>query len=549
MNKVQKSKFASIILIICLFAASSGILIAISAPASLSYTTTIEPGSLTKIRGYYAFKDGSTYYAINGTTGALYDSGTNASDVYNNCTTILHDNDGGVLHFLGATTYTFDTPLYQGDKTTIEGEGWGTELETSGEYAVIDTRDNEVNSYMMLRDIQIDGNFRTNTNSSGVIWRGAYMSIISDVRIIDCNIYGLAMIRSTDTTKHCHDNAIYNVFILNFNGTGFYAYGGFADARIDSMNVGTQTGSDYCIYFGGSSGAGVFLSNIHYWADPPASGGFIGTQPEGIHITSSCFRMQLQNIHGGGENITYGLRIRGYNNKLTTWNCVKTKTAGIYLDGTGGGAHGNIITGIHHTRPYGYAVLLDGYNNILQGGTFEDCRSNTFYFDGEENTTVSGMNIKDADGRAFYAISPSDYLTITNNVVYNCDENGIYLSGVDNGIVSNNLVKNNTKHGISLYQSHMWSVTGNHVSWNSKGTANYDGILISESDNNTLTGNVCHDNGRNQIHVDTFLAEFNVIIGNTAITGDGTGNLVVDDATNIYQIVTFNQTFPLNHVG
>jgi len=64
-------------LVIAAFVGSGGLTYA--ATASLSFTTTIESGSMVETASYVVFRDGSTYFAKNGTTGAIDYSGTNAS--------------------------------------------------------------------------------------------------------------------------------------------------------------------------------------------------------------------------------------------------------------------------------------------------------------------------------------------------------------------------------------------------------------------------------------------------------------------------------------
>lgn len=66
---------------ICLLIASGSISITVYAATHPSWTTTIETGSMIDMASYVIFKDGSTYFAKNGTTGVIEFSGTNASQI------------------------------------------------------------------------------------------------------------------------------------------------------------------------------------------------------------------------------------------------------------------------------------------------------------------------------------------------------------------------------------------------------------------------------------------------------------------------------------
>lgn len=87
-----------------------------AATASLSFATTIEGGSLVESASYVVFKDGSTYFAKNGTTGAIDYSGTNASEIINN---VWQPNTRILLK---AGIYVLTTKLSAQNNSVLEGE-------------------------------------------------------------------------------------------------------------------------------------------------------------------------------------------------------------------------------------------------------------------------------------------------------------------------------------------------------------------------------------------------------------------------------------------
>jgi len=96
-------------LVIAAFVGSGALTYA--ATASLSFTTTIEGGSLVESASYVVFKDGSTYFAKNGTTGAIDYSGTNASEIINNVITVLYGTTSGGSILLKAGRYVIDSEI------------------------------------------------------------------------------------------------------------------------------------------------------------------------------------------------------------------------------------------------------------------------------------------------------------------------------------------------------------------------------------------------------------------------------------------------------
>jgi len=86
---------------------------------SLSYTTVIQEGSMVTEASYIIFKDGTTYYARNGKTGAISYSGTNCSAVVESA----YNSDPSLIHFSSGMFYFTHGIIIEDSNVNFEGEG------------------------------------------------------------------------------------------------------------------------------------------------------------------------------------------------------------------------------------------------------------------------------------------------------------------------------------------------------------------------------------------------------------------------------------------
>jgi hypothetical protein len=117
-----------------MFGTALGVMISADTPTG--FPTVIEPGSMVSGYSYVIFKDGTTYYAKNGTTGNIELSSVSASTVINTAITSIGPAGGRVL--IRAGDYIFDTTgiTISYSNIVIEGEcqgtnwadSWGTRL-------------------------------------------------------------------------------------------------------------------------------------------------------------------------------------------------------------------------------------------------------------------------------------------------------------------------------------------------------------------------------------------------------------------------------------
>lgn len=131
------------------------------------------PGTQTETTSYLIFVEGSTIYAKDGTTGAISFSGTNASEIINNCAyqLSLGTYTGGTIELSGGTPYYLDSPIqyYTGQSFTGWGE-YSTILRvTSLSSACFEPIDPTVRSYRLgISDLSVQLN-----SSDGVSSRPA----------------------------------------------------------------------------------------------------------------------------------------------------------------------------------------------------------------------------------------------------------------------------------------------------------------------------------------------------------------------------------------
>lgn len=112
MNRKTVS-FIGLVLILCL--ASSAITYAVT--VNFSFSTIIEQGSMVSGYSYIVSVDGSTYYAKNGTSGAIDYSGTNASYIFNSVFSNLPSTGGSIS--VGIGTFEINAPLVWVGETSI----------------------------------------------------------------------------------------------------------------------------------------------------------------------------------------------------------------------------------------------------------------------------------------------------------------------------------------------------------------------------------------------------------------------------------------------
>lgn len=182
----------------------------------------------------------------------------------------------------------------------------------------------------------------------------------------------------------------------------------------------------------------------------------------------------------------------------------------------------------------GNGIFIDQSNNItISGNIVSNNRNGIFLWDNNavnisqnnvSNNEEGGINIGDSSKNSFsgnivqnnkygislYGFSGSHENTVSENIVNNNDEYGIFLSRSNKNTVSGNFANHNYKDGI-----YVWESKENLVSLN---TANYndeDGIILWLSNDNTVIGNTANFNKKYGIEL--YRSNYNVVSENTLI--------------------------------
>jgi hypothetical protein len=277
LNVQQKARFVSILSILSLFIASSGILVVISAPASQTYSTILEAGSLRSTATYTFFRDGSTYFVKNCTTGEIQDSGTNitllTNDMIKNRSSRAGE-PGGIFHFQPGE-YDFDGTVWMQNNVWIRGEGQNS--------TVFNIKANDVTlinfhegsdlrtKYASLTDLKIIG-ATAYTGTTGIYFDGTYCNV-ENVKVAYVD-YGIKINKS-----EAGDNNFRNIYVYNFRTIGIWVISNddcmFTDITVGSHDW-TEIDATACVKID-EGGSGTHWTNTHIWAvaDEPCDYGLL----------------------------------------------------------------------------------------------------------------------------------------------------------------------------------------------------------------------------------------------------------------------------------
>jgi len=315
--------------------------------------------------------------------------------------------------------------------------------------------------------------------------------------------------------------------------------------QIDGNMVGNSYAGDWQKQNGifAWDGAANLIFEKLYIHDTVQSGILIRNQTTGRAVIKSNF---IWNCNGSGINIRYGHDIVIAENIL--WN-------------NGGYPHHNI---------YAYA----DYNLLIQG--------NTIYGDGSkadsdgiqvypaQNTTIIGNALRGISRVGIYVQYSSsigygktviiqgniicntglsvtidtmlwkngirvitESAVVTDNIVWGCPDNGIYVAThADYSVVSNNVVRN-CSTGIKIYDADYITITGNNVLYNSG-----DGINAAYSNYTVITSNVASGNNKGIVLDHSYYC---LVSGNEASGNSNYG--IIEWSTTDYNIITSCSAF------
>lgn len=157
-------------------------------------------------------------------------------------------------------------------------------------------------------------------------------------------------------------------------------------------------------------------------------------------------------------------------------------------------------------------------NNVVHGHVTEGIT-----LDSTDRSTIVGNFAYNA-GHGLLLTNGSDNNTITGNhfsYAGNAGTHGIFVdSDSDNNIISSNTLFHNDMHGLYVFRSSRNSIVGNNCEGNEDGDGiNITGDGTTNSDYNTVVGNVCYLNGSQGIKIIGGAdANKNIVLGNQLIS-------------------------------
>jgi parallel beta-helix repeat protein len=231
--------------------------------------------------------------------------------------------------------------------------------------------------------------------------------------------------------------------------------------------------------------------------------------------------------------------------------------------------------------------LYNVQNSTIANNTIKSCSKDGIYLQYSDNNIIIN-NIASNNDAGVSLFGCNDNHVINNNFTSNgygilpsyctgsifanntiTDNNiGMYVDYSDSNTIANNTVLNNSNHGISLYQSDNFNITGNNASMNLRGIFSalsngnnisnniasfnsFGGIQVSEGQNNTIFNNTACFNNNIGIYVDSvgfFLSKTNSIVKNKA-SSNGDNGITIYESNNtdvIDNIVSLNSVYGIS---
>lgn len=345
----------------------------------------IENGTLKAESSFLIWKDGSTYYAKNGSTGAIQYFGTNATTVINNAISSLPT---GGLVFLRDATYNIDGTISVVEKLNINiiGESWETKINLTQNSSTDMMRITNSN-YTTIKSIYFQGNRDLQTSGRGLVVYNSERVLIE--RCIFYEIKQTAIYIYGETPRSSLQPWINKNYIEKIGNSssdhGIWIGDHAPDAHVSDNDVGRITGS--AIY---ATSNGFIIATNTLWASRYGLNVYL--------VTSGTI---IGNIVDNNE--LDGINIDSCSNILVTSNVAKlnsnnqtNSSSGIYLynsnytivSGNRAGAIGDYTV---ETQRYGikeYGIYSD-YNLIVGNNVRGNLDSTKDIYYIGSNTVVS----------------------------------------------------------------------------------------------------------------------------------------------------------------
>ncbi|MBW2672003.1 MAG: hypothetical protein JRD89_01140 [Deltaproteobacteria bacterium] len=389
---------------------------------------------------YIVFKEGSTIYAKNGTTGEIDFSGTDAATVMQAAIDAL--TSGGVI-FIKAETYYLTAPItIAKNNLIIEGEGERTLItQADGQnlayFFKLSGPTTHTPTYIKIRNLRLEGNYNNNTNTIGI---GAPPDRHPDyIWVQNCHI---AHFSGECIKARGNVWTVTNNYISESKTNVVYHSG--ADSIYANNQIGGASGASGSCFYGSALSHIIIANNkifgaqdYHIYLDAPyrcvIAGNIIGgtaptPQYDSLHLRSYTAGRTYCVITG---NLFYGADrdgVRLHGNPVD-YNVI----VGNLFDGYGGSAvrevdapDYNLISGNQFQNITGSPVVKLGANTKVEGnvgyitensGTATNTTSTTFVFNhglaGTPTFVSASFNTTAIDAWTWTATSTQITITVT----------------------------------------------------------------------------------------------------------------------------------------
>ncbi|MHC3130048.1 MAG: right-handed parallel beta-helix repeat-containing protein [Candidatus Bathyarchaeota archaeon] len=345
----------------------------------------IQNGTLTAESSFLIWKDGSTYYAKNGSTGAIQHFGTNATAVINNAISSLPT---GGLVFLRDATYNIDGTITVVEKLNINiiGESWETKINLT-QNSSTDMMKISNSNFTTIKSLYFQGNRDSQTSGRGIVVHNSERVLIE--RCIFYEIKQTAIYVYGETPRSSLQPWITGNYIEKIGNSssdhGIWIGDYASDAHVLNNDVGRVTGSALYV-----TSSGFLIVSNTCWDSMYGLNAYLVTSGG---ITSNMF--------DGNEKD--GINIDSCKNLLVVGNVAKLNSnnpinvsSGIYLYNSSyiiitGNRAGSVDDYEVETQQYGikeYGVYSD-YNLITGNNVYGNLGYEDIYSTGP-NTVVSG---------------------------------------------------------------------------------------------------------------------------------------------------------------
>jgi len=348
-------------------------------------STKIENGTLKTESSFLIWRDGSTYYAKNGTTGAIQYFGTNATAVINNAISSLPT---GGLVFLRDATYNVDGSINVVEKLNINiiGESWETKINLT-QNSNTDMMKITNSNFTTIKSLYFQGNRDSQTSGRGIVVHNSERVLIErclfyEIKQTAIHVFGTLPMSSLQPWI----NKNYIEKIGNSSSDHGIWIGDYAsDAHVVDNDVGRITGS--AIYV---TSSGFLIETNTLWASMYGLNVYV--------VTSGVITGNIVD-----NNELDGINIDSCSNIIVTSNIAKlnsnnptNSSSGIYLYNSNytivsGNRAGSIRDNKAETQRYGikeYGIYSD-YNLIVGNNVRGNLDSVKDIYSDAPNTVVS----------------------------------------------------------------------------------------------------------------------------------------------------------------